>query len=453
MTRIADLLERELSRPVEEFIKLSNIDPDTVFAELAEYIATDRIKAEYERLFSAMAAAPKSPDEDVGIWISGFSGCGKSSFAKNLGYVLANRKVNGARASSLFLKRVESKLLTESVEFLNRAVPYEIFMLDVQMQPSLETGSEDIAEAMYRILLRDLDDTGEAPASGRLSVKYLVERSFDLCEARRPGKAVAFIVDEVDQYIARDGKRLENLLTVVEEFGRQGVERLQAGKIPAPVWIIVTAQQKIQEVCDSFAGSPINLRKLQDCFRHQINLSDAGIREVVTRRVLRKKQSREPVLRKLFRDHGASLIQNVKLERSSRRTEFDEVEFVQSYPYLPHLIDISIDILAGIGLQPHASKYIGSSNRTIVKQCFEMLMSDQTRLAHQLVAALVSIDKIYELVEGNTPWEKQKDIQDIRQRFDDDKDYPGLASRVAKAICLMEFVQTDLPRTTRTSRQ
>ena len=29
--------------------------------------------------------------------------------------------------------------------------------------------------------------------------------------------------------------------------------------------------------------------------------------------------------------------------------------------------------------------YIGSSNRTIVKQCFEMLVSDQTRLAISLL--------------------------------------------------------------------
>ena len=131
MTRIADLLDRDLSRPIEEIVKVNNDDPDTVFTELTEYIATDRIKAEYERLFSAMAAAPKSPDEGVGVWISGFFGSGKSSFAKNLGYVLANREVRGAAASSLFLKQVESKRVTESVEFLNRAVPYEIFMFDV----------------------------------------------------------------------------------------------------------------------------------------------------------------------------------------------------------------------------------------------------------------------------------------------------------------------------------
>ncbi|MGA7410303.1 MAG: hypothetical protein WBW33_07445, partial [Bryobacteraceae bacterium] len=448
MIRIVDLLDRDLSKPVEEFIKLDNDDPDSVSAELSEYIATDRIRAEYERLFSAMAAAPKSPGEDVGVWISGFSGSGKSSFAKNLGYVLGNREVGGARASSLFLKQVESKLVTESVEFLNRAVPYEIFMLDVQMQPSLEAGSEHIADAMYGILLRDLDDTNTARPSSRLTVRELVERSFDLCDVRRPGKTFAFIVDGVDQHVAHNGQCLQNLLAVVEEFGRQGVERLKAGKIPGPAWIIVTAQSTLEEVCDSIPGSLINVPKSLGLFRHQVDLSDAGIREVVTHRVLRKKQGQAPILRKLFRDHGASLIQNVKLERSSRRTEFDEDEFVQSYPYLPHLIDISIDILAGLGRQPHASKYIGSSNRTIVKQSFEMLVSDQTRLAHQLVAALVSIDKIYELVEGNTPWERQKDILDIIQRFDEDKDYPGLASRVAKAICLMEFVQTGLPRTT-----
>jgi hypothetical protein len=448
MIRIADLLDSDLSRPVEEFIKIDDDDPDTVCAELAEYIATDRITAEYERLFSTMASAPISPGEAVGVWISGFSGSGKSSFAKNLGYVLANREVRGVRAGSLFLKQVESKTVAEAVEALNRAVPYEVFTLDVATHPSLRAGSERIAEAMYRVLLRDLGHAEQAPASSGLSVKDLVEKSFDLCDVRCHGKALAFIVDEVDQYVAHDGERLKNLLSVAAEFGTQGVERLKAGKIPGPVWIIVTAQEKLQKLCDSIADSDLNVSKPQDHFRHQVDLSDAGILEVVTRRVLRKKPGQKPVLRKLFRDHGASLIQNVKLERSSRRTEFSEDEFVRSYPYLPHVMSLSVDILAGLGRQPNAPKYIGSSNRTIVKQCFEMLLSGRTRLAHQAVAALVSIDKIYELVEGNTPWEKQKDILDIRQRFDDDKDYPGMATRVAKVVCLMELVQTDLPRTT-----
>ena len=185
---------------------------------------------------------------------------------------------------------------------------------------------------------------------------------------------------------AHDGERLENLLAIVEQFGRESLVRLKAGKIPGPVWIIVTAEEKLHELCNCLAPSRIDLPKPQDRFRHQIDLSPAGIREVATRRVLRKKESQESILRKLFRDHGASLIQNVKLERCSRRTEFDEDQFVQSYPYLPHLIDLSLDILAGIAATtPMRQNTSPAAIARIVKQSFEMLVSERTRLADQPV--------------------------------------------------------------------
>jgi len=131
MTRIFDLLDRDFQRPIEEIIKVNNFDEETVYTELTEYVATDRIKAEYERLFGAMAEAPGSPNESVGVWISGFFGSGKSSFAKNLGYVIANRPVRNTPASQLFLRQVDSRRLKEYVEFLNTRVPYEVFMFDV----------------------------------------------------------------------------------------------------------------------------------------------------------------------------------------------------------------------------------------------------------------------------------------------------------------------------------
>jgi len=536
MIRIADLLDRDFSRPVAEIVKVNNDDPDTVFTEMTEYVAPDRIKAGYESLFSAMAASPGSPNESVGVWISGFFGSGKSSFAKNLGYVLANPEVLGVRASSLFLKRVESQRLTGYIEFLNRAVPYEVFKFDFQVDLPAKTSPEPIADVMYRVLLRDLDyaedhdiseleielekegklvafqdlcraeykvdwrkirkgsrrfartscllhrldartyastdtwlDMVKARPSRRLSVKDLVAKLFDLCEIRRHGKSFAFILDEMSSYVvAPGGERLENLCAVVEQFGKESLQRLKAGKIPGPAWIVVTAEEPLQEVVNRVAAGRVAAGstdlpkpdlptpdlpkpdlKLQDLFQHQIDLSSAGIHEVAARRVLRKKESQEFVLREMFRARGAALIQNVKLEGCSRRTEFDEDEFVRLYPYLPHLIDLSIDIMAGIRLHPKAPQHPSGGNRTIVKQCFEMIVSDQTQLEDQPVGVLVSIDKIYELVEGNIPLEKQQNVLDIHQRFDHEDDYGGMAARVAKAICLMEFVKNDLPRTTK----
>jgi hypothetical protein len=515
MTRIADLLDRDFSRPVEDLIEVGNSDPDLVFTELTEYVATDHIQAEYERLFSALAAAPKSPAEAVGVWISGPFGSGKSSFAKNLGYVLANREVHGTPASSLFLKQVASKRLAESVHFLNRTVPYEVVMFDFQAEVSTQNHAEQIAELMYSVLVRQLDyaedrDIAEleielekegklpelqdlcraeyneewrrvrngserfartsalihrlqpgtyastnawlsmvqARPSTRQSVHQLVEKSFDLCESRRRGKGLAFVMDEMGEYLALGGQIAEDLRAVVEHFGKASVRRLEAGRIPGPAWIIVMAHEKVQDISNRLAASRITQSRLEDQFKNQVELSTGDMREVVARRVLRKKESQEPILRKLFRACGASLMQNVALEGSSIRTDFDEDEFVKFYPYLPHLTRLSPEILDGLHLHPNAPIHLGGGNRTLMKQSFEMLFSDRTRLADQPVGALASIDKLYDLVEGNIPWEKQKDVLDISQRFKEE-DYPGMPERLAKAICLMEFVQTGLPRTTK----
>ena len=43
MIKIADLLDRDFSTPIEEIIKVNNADEDTVHTELTEYVATPRI--------------------------------------------------------------------------------------------------------------------------------------------------------------------------------------------------------------------------------------------------------------------------------------------------------------------------------------------------------------------------------------------------------------------------
>ncbi len=374
MINIADLLERDFSKPVEEAVRINNDDPDTVFEELTEYVATERIKAEYGKLF---AGAAKSPKGFVGVWISGCFDTGKSHFAKNLALVLEDREVRGVSARSLFGQRVDSRL-----------TPCESFLLD-----------------------------GDAEAP-------------EVAAICQPGKACVCVLDGLGE------RRLKDLRPVVERFGAESLARLQNGATRGPAWFIVTAREKVPAA-------------LSDLFEHQIELSRPDMREVVARRVLRKQNSGESMLRSQFREHGAFLLQNVQLERCARRrTDFDEDQFVQFYPYLPHLIDLSIEIVDGIRRDPDAPQLSGGGNYTIVKQCCEMMVSDRTRLGEEAAGALVSLDKIYDLLEGSIPLEKQHDVFVTGERCEH-KNHPGMAARVAKVICLMQFVKADLPRTTK----
>jgi hypothetical protein len=277
-------------------------------------------------------------------------------------------------------------------------------------------------------------------------VSKVVERTFELWNRRRPGKGLVFIIDEVGQHVARSGDKIEDLRATIEEFGKVGKNLLKARKITTPAWIVVTSQEKLDEVVAAIDSKRVELAKLQDRFRNRVDLAPSDIREVATRRVLAKKPAAEAPLRELFKKNEGRLNDSLRLERTTRRTDIQEDAFVHFYPYPPHYIDLCIGIMSGIRLQPGAPRHYGGSNRTIIKQAYEMLVSDRTAFARQPVGSLVSLDKVFELVEGNLSNEKRTDLHQISERFQNDAEDRGWALRVAKVICLLEFIR-DLPRT------
>lgn len=509
MKTIGDLLSRDLTRKIEEITQVDQKEQESVFAEITEYVPTDAIRGHYETLLKAIAEAPADPHEGIGVWVSGFFGSGKSSFAKNLGYVVQNPSVMGERFADLFKKQIGSSRVSDLVDLVNTQIPTDVILFDVSKQNDIRTTTERIAEKIYTVVLRELgyaedfdiaeleieleaegklasfEETckqlhdkewrivrkgaqkfsrasavlhgldpktyptadswahGQSARKAKIDIPSVVARTFELTGRRRPGKALFFVIDEVGQHVARSGDKIEDLRATVEEFGKVGKNLRKARKIVAPCWIVVTSQEKLDEVVAAIDSRRVDLAKLQDRFHYRVDLAPSDIREVATKRVLAKKDDALPVLAKLFRDNQGGLTSALRLERTKRPTELTEADFVQFYPYPPHYIDLCINVMSGIRLQPGAPRHYGGSNRTIIKQAYEMLVNDRTAIAKQPVGTLVTLDKVYELVEGNLTSEKRQDISDIQQRITDDD---GWSLRVAKVICLLEFVR-DLPRT------
>jgi hypothetical protein len=256
---------------------------------------------------------------------------------------------------------------------------------------------------------------------------------------------LVFVIDEVGQYVARSKDRLEELRAFIEQLGKEAKPKIKKHEIEAPFWLIVTSQEKLSEVVASIDNTSVQLAKIQDRFI-PVDLSPADIREVATRRVLAKKSEFVPLLQELFRKNEGRIAAQCNLERSSLPCEIKEEEFIQFYPYLPHFIELSIKIMSGIRLLPGATRHLGGSNRTIIKQTYEMLVSKKTNLAEKKVGTLVSLDKIFDLVEQNLSSEKKADLYTIATKFENDPKDRGWALKVAKTICLLEFVR-EVPRT------
>jgi hypothetical protein len=541
MKTIGELLTRDLSQQIEEVIKLDQRDEKTVHDEITEYVATERIKDQYINVLDPISKGPGEPTEAVGIWVSGFFGSGKSSFAKNLGYILANRDLLGTPASQLFMNQLQKqspgdakvKRIGDLLGYINKRFSSHVIMFDVRVDRAVRRENVSIAEILYSVLLREMDyaqdyDVAELEieleGEGRLAefvktcaklfagdvnikpsadpvpvtlesmgvskdeydvwrmvrigaqkvqrtsvimheikpdiyptadswaqalktqaditIRTLVDRTFDLGARRKPGHTIIFVIDEVGQYVARSVEKIDNLRAVVEQFGQQSKNRVLVGKAIAPVWIVVTSQEKLEEVVSAIGDKRVQLAMLQDRFRYRVDMAPADIREVATRRVLSKKAEAVPVLRKLYQQSAGQLLTHTHPERSNIKFDVSEDDFVQFYPYLPHFVELSIDIVSGMRLQAGAPRQIGGSNRTIIKQAYEMLVSERTRLADKPIGELVTLDRIFDLVEGNLPSERQRDINNIQNLAGDDP-WPV---RTAKAIALLEYVR-GLPRT------
>src|SRR5437588_855654 len=96
--KIVDIFRRSIIRKIEEIIHVDLDDEAALAIELGEYEVTDHIRESFETVLDRYQESINLPDEGTNIWVSGFFGSGKSSFAKILGYILANPTVVGRSA-------------------------------------------------------------------------------------------------------------------------------------------------------------------------------------------------------------------------------------------------------------------------------------------------------------------------------------------------------------------
>jgi len=510
MKYIKQIFIKDIERTIEEVIKVDQSNDSAVRIELDEYIATDYIRDQYRRVYEEIASGAAKPREGVGIWVSGFFGSGKSSFAKIIGYTVANRPVGDQFAAALFKANLHDPKACALLDSITTRIPFHSVIFDVSMDRGVRIANERITEILYKQLLGALDysedfdlaeleitlehdgrlalfeeafqqihgkpwkqrrllglSVNEASAvlhklepqtypsadsyakgigkGGRADIdaNKLAARAFELAARRRPGSALIFIIDEVGQYVSRSVEKMLDLQGVVQAFGVEGRNRVERKQAVSPCWIVVTSQEKLDEVVNALDSKKIELARLQDRFRVTVDLKQSDIAEITRRRVLDKKPEVIAPLKKLYTDNANRLEQFTTLERTTRQASLSADAFIGLYPYLPYQIDLCVDIVAGLRLRRGAHRHVGGSNRTIIKQVQEMLINPRTNLGDQPVGALVTLDRVYELLYLGSllPSEVSREIDEAARHLAGNE----LAIKVLKAIALLDPVK-DLPR-------
>src|SRR4029078_2071725 len=148
--------DNDIGRRIEEVIKVDQTDEEIIREEIKEYVVTDAIRAHYTNVFDAYRETPNKPHEGIAIWVSGFFGSGKSSFAKMLGLSIGNRIVAGESAAERFAARADDNELSVLLKTINEKIPTHTVIFDVSTDRGIRSGNQMLTEIMYRLFLARL---------------------------------------------------------------------------------------------------------------------------------------------------------------------------------------------------------------------------------------------------------------------------------------------------------
>lgn len=102
---IREMFHDNINRPINGVIKVDQDAADVIDQEVREYVITKELKKHFITFFNYYSDAFQKPTADMGVWISGFFGSGKSHFLKILSYLLENRAVGDTSTVELFREK------------------------------------------------------------------------------------------------------------------------------------------------------------------------------------------------------------------------------------------------------------------------------------------------------------------------------------------------------------
>ncbi len=490
--KIKDLFRGDIERPIETVIHVDLSDEKIVAHEIDEYVVTDNIRDHLEELAELYAETARNPSESTNVWVSGFFGSGKSSFAKMAGYALSNPDVGGRTATERLLARTNSIKLEALLTTAHTLAPAITVFLDLSSGRDMLREGESLVLPVYRALLKRLGYSANEllaeleftlEAEGRLDAfetavleatkgkewaqvrdvalaKNYASRALHIIDAANfpnadswakaasaPNIDHNWLADRAIELLARRGGSAKRVVFVVDEVGQyvarsiprmfdlQGLaEAFQ--KKRGPIWLVVTSQEKLSDVVDSLESRQVEYARVQDRFPLRVDLLPSDIHEVTSRRVLDKTEAGQKEVRDRLAAHRAQLNTYVRLESPTRAADLAEDEFVRLYPLVPYQVQLFIDAVSARRAQGGGSPMLGGSNRTIIKLAQQLVIDPSNGLGDEEVGALVTLDRASRLLEEAIPTSWRSEVEQVSDKYTPE----GTETHIMQAVALCSDV-------------
>ncbi len=492
---------RPIDRPIEKVIDYYATDEKRLLAEIEEYEVTDNVEGCFRKFLDTFGDGVRSGHvTEIGVWVAGFYGSGKSSFTKYLGFSLdRGRLVGGRPFLDLLCERLGSSDIKAGLRTLANQFPAAVIFLDLGSEQLADASSAPVSTVLYWKVLqwagyakekklaeleltlesRGLDKQfqqlyrekfgddwekvhndpliGVARASQILPALQLKE--FPTPESFRGLRfeEAADLRDRARRIIelVRRKSGNENILFLVDEAGQyvapsgdrilnldglaRNFKELGQGK----VWIVATGQQTLAEIVEKAAHNSAELNKLRDRFPIPINLDAQDIREITYRRLLTKSPEGEQRLKDDFGRYGQGLLNFTRLTGTTLyRGDADAATFARLYPFLPQHFDLLLELIRTL-----ARSTGGIGLRSAIRVIQDLLVDtskvlppEALKIADRQIGVLACADDFYDSLRADIAKvlpHVPRAVDRVAAAFPKEP----LAVRVAKTIGVLQAIE------------
>ena len=415
------MFKDDIERKINGVVQVEQEKEDVIKQEVKEYVVTSELKKHYTQFFNEYSESFSEPTDNVGVWITGFFGSGKSHFLKMLSYLLENKEVDGKKTADYFREKFDDELSFMNIQKCVE-VPTETILFNIDVESSGQKDDTAVLRVFSKVFYDHLgfygndlklakleqyiskkgkmdafkeafeningeswvntrsdfsffeDDIIDALVETDVMSQTNAEHWFDGSESY--DISIAQLVDEIKEYVDTKPKDFR-LLFMIDEVGQyigtntsmllnlQSLIEKLGSVCRGKVWIVATGQEALDEMIkvrtDEFS-------RIMARFAIRLSLTSSSVGEVIEKRLLTKTDEANTVLDNVY-ENNENVLSNLftfDTEVKDLKGYSSEDEFARVFPFVPYQFIIMQKVFNEIRKHGHAGKHQSSGERSML---------------------------------------------------------------------------------------
>ena len=499
--RIEQMFKDDINRKINGVVQVEQETERVLIQELDEYVVTKELKKHFITLFNNYSDAFDTKTNDIGVWISGFFGSGKSHFLKILSYILENKEVQGIKTVERFRSKFEDDPATFML--IDKATKGETdtILFNIDIEGSINKDATAVLRVFAKMFYNHLGFYGEDLKVAKLeqfiakkgkteefrkvfeeingdtwlrtresfaffeddvveTLKRVLGMSEDAARNWFNGTetvemSIAQLVSEIRDYVNTKSDNYR-LLFMIDEVGqyvgdnREHLLNLQSlvedigNKCEGKVWVMCTGQEALDEIIKTRQDE---FSRIRARFKTTLSLSSTSADEVIQKRILSKTPEADKELQKVYEEKASVLSNLLKFNRDDALQDIrgyeSPQEFSRDFPFVPYQFLLLQKVFNEIRKHGNAGKHQSGGERSMLSGFQEAAQ----KLKEKDENAIAPFYLFYDTVHGSLDGAIRRVIERCQTAADEDRGIKPQDVDVLKLLYLIRYLDNDVKST------